>query len=204
MIVDIGNIIIDKIKDLAFIDKYAGVVKVITMKDPSAGAASKKTFPVVCNIDLTECNKGKRYLDLCPDNTKKSVMYLEDTGLRFVQKQGNRTYWKASYNLVCWLNLKLLGQTTCSYSAVALGAILNKFPVQPFPSGNYNLVNIQLIGQQPKTVNPFSKYSYDETVNQFLMFPYDYFLAAIDVDFMIDVRCFELPALPPEVNCLVK
>lgn len=204
MIVDIGNIIIDKIKDLAFVDKYAGVVKVITMKDPSAGASSKKTFPVACNLDLEGCNIGKRYLDLCPDSTKKSVMYLEDLGLTFVSKEGNRTNWKASYNLVCWLNLKKLGQTTCSYSAVALGAILNKFPVQKFASGNYNLINIQMIGQQPKTLNPFSKYSYDETVNQFLMFPYDYFLAAIDVYFMIDARCFELPPLPPEDDCLVK
>lgn len=204
MIIDIGNIIISQIENLSFIDKYTGVVKVITMKDPSNKTGQKKIFPVACNLCNDDINNG-RYKDLCPDSSKKSVLYLEDTGLRFVKKEGQRIYWKASYNLVCWLNLVKLGKQTCSYSALAIAGILKSLPLVPFNSGDtYNSISINILGQQPKTVNPFAKYSYDETVNQFLMFPYDYFVLSLDVDFMTDLRCLVLPENDPELNCIKK
>ncbi len=205
MIKEIGNILIGQIDTLPFLDKYTGVVKVITMADNSAGRNVKKIFPVACNLNLEDCNKGKRYLDFVPDDSKKSVLYLEDTGLRFQRQEGNRTYWKASYNLVCWLNLPKLGSTSCSYSAIAILSILKSLPIQPFNANDtYNQIKINLIGQQPKSTNPFARYSYDESVSQFLMYPFDYFVLALDVDFMVDLRCVVIPDLSEPINCIKK
>lgn len=201
MIADIGNIIIDKINTLPFIDKYAGVVRVINYKLTDG---AKGSFPVDCKISLSDCNKNKRYLDLCPDNKKKSVLYLEDSGLRQLNKTGLISNWNAQYNLVCWLNLPKLGFTGCSYSAIAMGAIIKNLSLPQFHSGIYQYIDIKIVGQQPKSVDPFSKYSYDETINQYLMYPYDFFVLSLDLNFRMDARCIKIESLDPEKNCIVK
>lgn len=201
MIADVGNIIKTKISDLPFIDKLAGVVRVINYKTTEG---VKGSFPADCRISLSDCNKGKRYLDLCPDSSKKSVIYLEDSGLRQTDKRGTIQSYEAQYNLVGWLNLPKLGFTECSYSAIAIGAILKKISIPPFHSGIYQYVDIKVIGQQPKSIDPFSKYSYDETINQYLMYPYDHFVLSIDVSFKFDTRCITDAILSPADDCLKK
>lgn len=203
MNVDIGNIVIGKVASLPFVDKYAGAVKVLSYKDPASDNIVKR-FPVDCNMDLENCKKGKRYLDLCPDDKKKSVMYLEDLGIRMVQREGNYTFWRSSFDLVCWLNLPKIGyQEGCSYSTLAIGGIQKKLLVQQFHAlGAYQYITINIIGQRPKTENPFAKYSYDETVNQFLMYPYDYFVLNLEIDFRMDIRCFKITEIEDPANCL--
>jgi len=201
MIADIGNIIIDKIDDLPFIDKIAGVVRVVRFKNKDG---ILKSYPADCRISLDDCNKGKRYMDLIPDSSKKSVIYLEDTGLRQTSRNGNIQQYNAQYNLIGWLNLAKLGVDNCSYSAIAIGAIFKRISIPQFHSGIYQYVNIKILGQQPKSVDPFTKYNYDETINQYLMFPYDHFVLSIEVDFRFDVRCIDEVTLNPENSCLKK
>lgn len=201
MIIDLGDIVIDKVKGLPWVDKYAGIVKNLSFNSiDKDGKKVKKTFPAYCRTSWEECESG-RYTDLIPDNAKKSVMYLEDKGVRFIKKDGRRYIWRASMNLVAWLNLEKLGSTTCSYSAVALTGILSKLPETPFNNGNYQLIQINAIGQEPKSNNPFSKYSYDETVQQFLMYPYDFFVLAIEVEFSLTKACLTAPPLGPDLSC---
>lgn len=201
MIADIGNIIIERLITLPFIDKYAGVVRVIKYKhkDGTIGL-----FPADCKITLDECNKGKRYLDLYPDSKKKSVIYLEDSGLRQTNKNGTVQTFNAQYNLIGWFNLPLLGVNSCSYSAAAIGSIFKRLSIAPFNEHIYQYIDIKIIGQQPKSIDPFLKYSYDETVNQFLMYPYDYFAISIEVNFRFDTRCIKENSLDPANYCLVK
>ena len=201
MIADVGNIIINKLVTLPFIDKYAGVVRVIKYKQKDGIIGS---FPADCKISLDECNKGKRYLDLVPDSKKKSVLYLEDLGLRQTDKKGTIQYFNAQYNLVGWLNLALLGVNSCSYSAAAIGSIFKRLNIAQFNEHIYQYIDIKIIGQQPKSLDPFVKYSYDETINQYLMFPYDHFVISIDVNFRFDTRCIKENSLDPANYCLVK
>lgn len=205
MIGQIGNIVIDQFKNLPFVDKYAGVVKSITYNEKNGTAGTiKKIFPAACTLTATECENYSRYLDLCPDSSKKSVMYLEDTGLRLTKREGNYLYFSVQLNLVVWLNMPKLGYTGCSYSAIAIIDIIKSIPQRPFNSGNYHQVSINFATQQPKSLNPFSKYSYDETVNQFLMYPYDYFVLALNIDFKMDLRCLEITPIDSEIDCLIK
>lgn len=201
MIVEVGDIIISKLAGLPFLDKYAGVVRVASIKQ--AGKAVKK-FPISCKTSFDDCTKGKRYMDLCPDSSKKSVLYLEDSPLKQVSKNGHKIKFNAQYNLVCWLNLPKLGVTTCSYSALAIQSIYKKLSIQKFNYGNYHYVDINILGQVPKSVDPFSKYTYDETVMQYLLYPYDHFVLTISVDFEFDTRCLQIAQLEPEINCEIK
>ena len=201
MIADIGNIIIDKIDDLPFIDKIAGVVRVVRFKNKDG---ILKSYPADCRISLDDCNKGKRYLDLVPDSNKKSVIYLEDLGLRQTDKRGEIQFYNVQFNMIGWLNLAKLGVENCSYSAVAIGAIFKRLSVPQFHSGIYQYIDIKIIGQQPKSIDPFAKYAYDETVNQYLMYPFDHFVLTLDVNFRFNTRCIDEATLNPENSCLKK
>ena len=222
MIIDIGNIIIDKVKNLPFIDKYAGVVKVITYNQPTDdGKVLKKIFPVSCRLSQEDCVTSGQHLDLCPDSKKKSVLYLEDKYVRFIKRDGDIFYFQASFDLICWLNIPLLGLSDCTISSKAILSTINSLVSQPFNSSIYQRVSISPLGEEGKTRNPFAKYTYDETINQFLMHPYDYFILPINVDFAINKKCIndfevgapigcytpaegccnEIPVSSPAINC---
>jgi len=206
MITDLGVIIIDRIQDLPFMDKYAGIVRVLNYKDFSKDGSSftRKTFPVDCQTSFDECNKNKRYLDLCPDSSKKSVIYLEDNGIKPVRSEGPWVYWTASIDLVAWLNLPKLGTDSCSYSSIVQQGLLSKLLVSGLNVDNYNMINIDLANIKPKSVNPFVKYSYDETINQFLMYPYDYFVMGLEFNFRMNKKCFKVEPLNTPIDCVIK
>lgn len=200
MLNEIGDIIIGKINTLPFLDQYAGVVKPIKYKSAATNNV-EKTFPASCKSTLEECESGK-YYELVPDSKKKSVLYLEDKGARFIKKDGPFVSWQASYDLVCWLNKDLLGFTGCSYSAIAIMGIIDKLPDIPFNVPNkYQQVKISVIGQAPKSQDPFAKYKYDETITQYLLHPFDYFVLQMVVDFNIDKRCVNTAAIQTPVQC---
>jgi hypothetical protein len=197
MIVDLANILISKLLPLPFIDKYAGLVQVMEYGDNG----KTKKYPAAVQSVLYECGSG-RYEALTPDSNKKSVLYLEETdGLRFQKKQGYRSFFKGSFNLVCWLNIPKLGYEGTSYSGIAIQGILSLLPITPFNNGIYSQIKIQVTGQNSKSFNPFEKYSYDVKVNQFLMYPYDYFVLPIDIEFAVDTRCLTAAPLGTPIGC---
>lgn len=204
MIGSLGTHIINEVKTLPFVDKYAGVVRTINYETTDKdGRKLRRSFPADCQTTFNDadCNSG-RYLDLCPDDSKKSVMYLEDTGFRLVKREGHFQYFKANYDLIVWLNLPKLGASGCTYSAVAMAGVIKALPLQPQNYGLYHLTRIQPTGQKPKSVNPFAKYTYEESVTQFLLYPFDYFVLTLDVDFRIDLRCVTIESLNPPLNCV--
>ena len=208
MIIDIGEIIISRINTLPFLDKFAGVVKVLSyINVDKNGKWIKNTFPASCKspINLSDCDTS-RYLDLCPDDKKKSVLYLEDKGIRFRKTEGQQIYFTASVDLVLWLNLPLLGVSDCSFSARCSAAIISLLIGKgvPFQSGIYQMVSIKPVFEQPKSNNPFVKYTYNEISQQLLMYPYDHLVLSLDIEFMINAKCIDQIILNPPIPCLTK
>lgn len=191
MTVEVGNIIVGYLQGLTFIDKLAGVVKTITKSDVDGNNNPiRKTFPVACGLEFQDCiNKGK-YQDLVPDSKLKSIVYLEDSGIRLIRKEGYKNVYTASYRLVSWINQKALGYVDdCSITSKIIDVIISRFPDIPQTSGYYQELLIDVVGQDPKSLNPFSKYSYDEDRTQYLMRPFDYFSLQLEVTFKRDRRC---------------
>ena len=210
MVTEIGNILKSFLEPLEiggagsnqFIDKLAGVVKVITTTGVDGNNKSiLKTFPVACGMSYADFVKTGKYKDLCPDSNIGCMVYFEDLGARMLGEVGSRRKWKASYRLVCWINQKKLGTNECSISAKILNTFLNKIPQVPFNSGIYQRCSIDILGQDPKSYNPFSKFSYDEDKTQYLMYPYDYFSIQLDFNAEVDRRCADDFIKQTEITC---
>src|SRR5688572_11995058 len=128
MINDIGQILKSRLAPLAFIDKLGGVVRVVTKNETdSNGRVVRKSFPVDCDVTNDDCLAGK-YTDLVPNSKYLSVAYFEDQGIRPVTQDVKDFTFVASLKLICWLNLKKLGKSNCSNSALAYHNILKVFP----------------------------------------------------------------------------
>lgn len=203
MTIDIGDIIIDRLSTLPWLDKYTGVVKTLTYQSRDKdGKTSIKKMPVNCRVSAAECSSG-RYGDMLPDSGVKSVLFLEDNGVRFTKRDGNKFYFRASYNLVVWLNLPGLGYEGCSYSGIAIAGILSKIPQVPFQNTGsiYQMVNINVDGQLGNNTNPFAKYTIPEEITQYLMYPFESFVLPITVDFMTNKSCLDIPYVPAPALC---
>jgi hypothetical protein len=198
---DIGDIVMTKLSSLPWFDKYAGVIKVLSFTDTDKdGKVIRKKMPVNCRSTQLECSSG-RYIDLCPDSTKKSVAFLKDKGVRFVEVNGNSSKWKAAFDLVCWINADAIGYENCSYSGIAIQGILSKLSIVPFHDGIYQHIRIQVFGQLPEATNPFAEYNFEEDITQYLMHPYEVFTLPIEVDFSINKNCISVADIDSPINC---
>ena len=193
MTTEVGDIIKSFLVQLTFIDRLAGVVRVVTKVDQDENNNRiVKKFPVACNVTSDDCFADGTLKDLIPDSSKGCIVFLEDQAMQFVGMRGQKQQWKGSYKIIGWVNNAKLGYEECSITSKIIGSIINKMPTVHFNSGNYQSVNIQILGQEPKTgQNPFSKYTINEEQSQYLMYPYDYFSLIAQVIFEIDKRCLD-------------
>lgn len=202
MTIEVGDIIKSFLADLTFIDKLAGVVRVVTRVDLDENNKKIiKKFPVACNVTSEDCASTGIFKDLVPDSSKGCIVFLEDQGIRFIGMRGHKQQWKAAYKIIGWVNNAKLGYADCSITGKIVASIINKMPLGHINSGNYQSVGIQILGQEPKTgQNPFSKYTFTEEESQYLFYPFDYFSLPVEVSFEIDKRCivdFEAAAAIP-------
>ncbi len=186
----IASILKTQIEDtnLCFVDKIAGLVKPVTMTILRDQAKIDKVFPVACNITEADCIAGK-YKDLIPTSNYKSVIYFEDKGTSFGKQIGSSLECVSYLKLVCWLNLRALGSTECSISALAMANIINAMPKTYFNSDPIIKAMITYESEQTKDKSIFSQYSYEEKDTQYLMYPYDYFAINIRVSYMLNLNC---------------
>lgn len=185
-----------------FIDKLAGVVKTIYKTDSVDGKTVRKSFPVSCGMDYPECISNGRYKDLVPNSKLGCIVYLEDLGARLTGTSSNRNDWKASYRLVGWVNQAKLGYEDCSITSKIINTIIATIPEGVSNSGIYQRGSIEILGQDPRSFDPFSKYTYDEEKTQYKMYPFDYFSLLIDVNFSVDKRCTVTFTKQAEVPCV--
>lgn len=197
----IADIIKTAIEDLAFVDRIAGIVKPVTISEDIDGQKRVKTFPVACNVTEADCVSGQ-YTDLVPNSQKNSVIYFEDLGVQFIGNVKSEMRFRSQLRLVCWLNLKRMGITDCNWSSTATLHIIKSILQAdvPFNSTPFTGMKYTGISQPVKSASIFSKYSYSEQVNQYLLYPYDYFAVDFVVEYGVKAACIEdLPELGPEL-----
>jgi hypothetical protein len=189
----IANIIKEKIQDLDFIDKIAGLVSATYSNVRDGDKIEQKCFPVACCVTADDCKVGA-YNDLCPDSKYKTVIYFEDGGVKFVKSEGNFKYYTSDLNLICWINVaKILEDgcnigTTCTLSAHIIAEIIRHLPEFAQHIDPFSHVKIEVTGQTVRSNSIFSKYTYNEKQTQYLMYPYDYFSLDIKTDFAICMK----------------
>ncbi len=186
-----------------FIDKLAGLVTAISINEKNeTDGTITKTFPISCSTTFEECNKSGAYKDLMPNSRYGCMVYLEEEGgVNLVSEDRYGRKYSASFLLVGWVNQKKLGTDECSITGAVVNTIINAISIKPFNSGIYNSVQIEVNGQNPKSQNPFSKYTYDQNSTQFLMAPYDYFSLKVDVNFVVNPNCITDFSKQNNLNC---
>lgn len=204
MTTDFAEALRDLIEPLSFVDKLTGLVRAVVISEETEAGKKRKSFPVACNVSAADCTNTSNLKELCPDDSKKSVMYFEENGgsqlIGF--EKGNFKY-RAQLRLVGWLNLPKLGVTSCSWSAAAVLNIINVMPLDYFniTGKPYTRCKITGLNEVNKSAAIFSKYTYDEAVNQYLIYPLDYFALDITIEYVVPRNCIEalIPAEP--INC---
>lgn len=182
---EIANILKEKIQDLPFIDKLAGLVKTIETTDKSE-AANPKVIRFPASVDVNGAPlKAWNYADLVPNSTKKSIFYIEGRGL----KPGNITArgfeMVSSLRLIGWMNSRFPVDT----DSFAIASIISRFDDRPFNSGIFTGIRIKPVAILDSEDKLFSKYTYDEKVNQFLMLPFMAFGIDFEINLTMNPKC---------------
>lgn len=203
MTTDFAEALRDLIEPLPFIDRLAGMVRPVTISEETATGKRRKVFPVACGVSGKDCVTNGKYQDLVPDDAKKSVIYFEENGgTQFVGYQKKDFQFRSQLKLVGWLNLSKLGVDSCSWSSIAVLQILSKMPIGYFNLDNrYTRCQITGIAEAEKLPSIFSKYTYDEAVTQYLLFPYDYFALNITIEYIVPRSCINEIILASPINC---
>jgi hypothetical protein len=210
MNVVIASYLKDKIlASITWADRVVGLVRTLTFTQEGESSVVKKSIPISCDLEVSQrdCISNKQH-HVVPDDKLKALIYFEDGGA-VPTGQGNRgLIFTSTIKLVCWMNLKKLGQTSCSASAFAeiqLIELLNGLGVVNL-NPNYgipiNAVKVTEISIDPKTAAIFSKYTYDETKVQYLTYPSDYFSFTLKIQFEVPKGCVDNDWVNAEIECL--
>lgn len=182
---ELANIIKGKIAGLPFVDTLAGLVKTIefsSLEPKEKGRIVK--FPASVDSNTTPTDRPWQYADLVPNSKKKSVIYFEDRGLVISGKSKYGVAFESNLRLVVWLNL--------NNQLEAANALLAT--VQAIPEGEFNeagLSRIKITPSKVLTINDkiFAEYSYQEAINQYLMFPFSAFAIDMKTTFNASGQC---------------
>lgn len=191
----IADLIKAEIQELNFIDKIAGVVKPLTYKDKDG---NEKTFPVAVDGSIP-CDPG-HYTDLVPDSTKLSIIYFEDKGIDVVNAGCYYVDCEASLRLVCWCNLAKINANYTDAQALKI-RLIQGIPRRLDNSDWATKILVMFEGEEQKSRDIFSAYTYDESKDQFLMYPYDYFALNYKIKYSIplDTSCISEVILNPKI-----
>jgi hypothetical protein len=199
------------LEGITWADLVVGMVKTLTFQQPvENGQAVKKAIPISCDLEVSQrdCIANKQH-HVVPDSKLKALIYFEDSGAVPAGKTPRGLAYTATIKLVCWMNLPKLGHSSCSVSALAMTQLIevldgigkttsvNLFADYGVP---INSVKVTEISIDPKSASIFSKYTYDETKTQYLMYPYDYFSLTLKVSFEIPKGCIG-DWTNPEIPC---
>lgn len=174
----------DRISQFAYVEKLAGMVRVITREQP--GGAIK--IPVASNVDDTLACGDSSLRDMVPDQGYKTIVYFEDGGERRVQTRTRGISYESRLRLVCWVNTaKLNGD------AYAADKIMQQFASElhtgvyndgPFIGVRHTVDTVPIRG-----AGLFSAYTYPEGARQYLLHPFDAFALDIVTSYRIRPGC---------------
>lgn len=143
-----------------------------SFKDVLRGIA----YPVLNKTQVIPGDRdGNKYQDCVPDDTKKSIVYWEDYGTTRLFGGPRYDRLQTAVRLVAWLNFKLISHGNYDQ---CVREILNQIPRR---IGNE--VFLIRTGQEPKTSDIFSRYTYREG-KQYVGPPYDVMAFNFNIRYM--------------------
>lgn len=186
---------------LVFVEKYFGLVQTLERIEMMEDVPIRKRFPVATESVVNGICKSNQQV-ATPDSSMKGILYFEDQG-SFENgriRSGNNFEFTSNLRLVCWINRKkVVSNEFSEISGLAINDILQKLEVGSNPKSQGMFANIsvsvQRIPAQDSSI--FSKYSYDEAINQYLMAPFEFFAIDLVVKYSIIGSCINSITINP-------
>lgn len=189
MIRKLGDLIINEISGLSFVDHIGGIVKELEVTEE--GTTNK--YPNILN---TTTLKHDVFL---PETKYKSVIFLEDNGVTSTGNDNRYNNYEANIRLIAWYNLPKINSTYYD-GALLTQTIIYTIPDTLANSDYLTKICIDIVGEVAKTKAIFGKYDFKEDKWQYLNYPYDY--AAIDLKVKFSVprnsSCFDAIVIDPQ------
>ena len=203
MISSIVDKIVLELSGLNFVERIGGIVRTlsenISNKDGTGNVL--KTSPIYPNKSKVVCSPND-YLRMVPDSKYMSLIYFEELGTTIIQDTRNYIERAAIVRLIGWFNLPLINTSLTDAEALA-NIILREIPDRMNNFDPVSNIQISVTGQPIKDKNIFSKYSYDEVVRQYLIYPFDYFAIDLTIQYRTGKSCILDIELNPD-ECAVK
>lgn len=188
----IAKIIKDRLSDLPYFDKTAGLVQTITKEDSEDSGAKNRILRFPVEVDLAE---EKNLIPMIPDSDIKGMFYVEDGG---VKAEGTNDY-TSDLTLVCWLNPKKISNNVEAVSASAISDIVSVLCKGYFNDAPASRARFTAVSIPVRDAAIFSKYNYSEVQTQYLMPPFDFFAIKFKVSYRLTKSC--LTELTPAEPC---
>lgn len=200
----VADYLVQQLSDLAFTGRIAGLVRVVSMHQQNPNSllgVNINKFPVSCNVSVRDCVSNKMH-HLVPDSSLKSLIYFEDGGATPIGKSSRGMKFSGRMRLICWLNLNKLGQTSCNASVYPMAQVIKLLDeIKNANTAPITAMSVREIGIVEKSAAIFSKYTYREEKNQFLLYPYDYFALDLTVEYEIPFACINDDWINTEIEC---
>lgn len=186
-------------ESLKFIDVVAGLADTVKYKsEDENGNPLTKTMPVSYDTNLiSACRTGPEKA-LTPDSSKKGILYFEENGpaqtVRYLS--GGRAMMRVPVRAVVWINKSNTIGEIYGKAATAVYRELQQKLAGHFETADFANGKVQVLGFRQDS-SLFSRYSYDETVLQFLRPPFEAF--AIDLSISFTLACGSPVFLNPKI-----
>lgn len=193
--IEIINLIQNK-GGLNYISLMGGVAQTLEVdrEDLSlTGVITKRSPYTTFVITDKACDFETENKSLVLDSSERGILYFEENGVSIDKTQsfsGGRRKWISKLDVICWLNKKLIiGDEQREISVELISELLNKLIVTNKDLGYFKCATIRTTGVKPNNASIFSKYSYSEKTNQYLMPPFEYFSMSLEITYFMSSKC---------------
>lgn len=180
----------------AYIDRYSGVVQVLTDKDD-------KKLPGGFILSAAECGLPHQPAAIIPDSKYKGVLFFEDKGLTPTKHLSSSFGYRSEMRIVVWLNNDRIGmeQDVHSLSTYAISDLTQRLSKFLPGNGIFMMVRPAVTGVAIQDGGIFQKYDFDDKTSGYLQGNFQYFAIDISTTFYIPKRCtFPFTANPQNCN----
>lgn len=195
MIEEITYLLAAELSTLPFVDRAAGVVRTAKRNVTGKNGTVEKRFPVYINLFPTQC-EDYEYIDLCPDEKRKGIVYFEETSNQITEFNNRYTEFTSTVKLVCWFNLRLIDYDLRNCSLLQV-KILDALP-KTLPNIDYiTMIRVNVVGEEIKNSDIFSNYTFNEAERQYLLYPFDYCAFDLEIKYRVAKGCSDELELKP-------
>lgn len=223
MIAAIADILKQRLDNLPWIERFAGLVTIAQRPQYLTGEGGAQilngyqVYPVACGVNSADCWDKGLYKDLAPNSSKAAIaFFVDDVGCSLREVVGPRDYGlKFTFGLkfLCWMNANRMGEALtggeCNVSGLVVPYVAGQLfghhsAAQAFGGGIqqeiFKAVEVNSVRQLAKSPTMFQPFTFanDPAMTALFYSPYDYFGLSIQGSFIINRNC--LPSLMFSIN----